>query len=298
MANKPAIFFLGTTIFFAGLSGYAFNKQSMEKVVSIKGYGDITRAEFNDYLEKKYGQIDLKQMIFEEIANDKYPVTDKEVDAEIEGYKKQMNITKDEEFEKIVKEQAKMSMKEFRETVKKSLVITKSTVDGVKISEKDIKAVYEERKVEVRASHILLTDEAKAKEMQEKLAKGEKFEDLAKEFSNDPGSKDKAGDLGYFPKGQMMKAFEDKAFSMKVGEISDIVKTEAGYHLIKLTDKRTLKYDEIKESIKKELMAAQAKQQTDVMDAMFKEEKKNINIKDKDYKDLLKEAPVMQQPAQ
>jgi parvulin-like peptidyl-prolyl isomerase len=94
---------------------------------------------------------------------------------------------------------------------------------------------------EVKASHILVDTEEKAKEIKKKLNKGTKFEDLVKEFSKDEGSKANNGELSYVLKGQLVPEFESKAFSMKKGEVSDPVKTQFGWHIIKLIDSRDVK---------------------------------------------------------
>jgi parvulin-like peptidyl-prolyl isomerase len=111
-------------------------------------------------------------------------------------------------------------------------------------------------KKEVKASHILVDTEDKAKEVKKKLDKGSKFESLVKEFSKDEGSKENGGELGYVMKGQLVPEFESKAFSMKNGEVSDPVKTQFGWHIIKVLDSRPVQIpskDEAKESIKAKL---------------------------------------------
>jgi foldase protein PrsA len=135
---------------------------------------------------------------------------------------------------------------------------------GMKDLEKDAKAYYEANKDsfkvdEVTASHILVKDEATAKEVQEKLKAGEKFEDLAKSYSID-GSAANGGSLGTFGRGEMVTEFEDAAFALKPGEISDIVKTQFGYHIIKVTDKNqgTKTYEEAKDSITSNLVSQEA----------------------------------------
>ncbi|VVB57168.1 Foldase protein PrsA [uncultured archaeon] len=91
--------------------------------------------------------------------------------------------------------------------------------------------------MEVRASHILVSSEAEAVSLTKKLAAGSKFEDLARQFSKCPSSA-KGGDLGFFGKGMMVKEFEAAAFSLPVGQVSPPVKTQFGYHLIKVTGKK------------------------------------------------------------
>lgn len=90
---------------------------------------------------------------------------------------------------------------------------------------------------QVRASHILVDDKEKAKNIKEQLDNGKSFEQLAKEASECPSS-EKGGDLGFFEKGDMVKPFERKAFSMDKGEVSNPVKTQFGFHLIKKTDEK------------------------------------------------------------
>ena len=87
---------------------------------------------------------------------------------------------------------------------------------------------------QVRASHILVEDEATAKNLKTQIEGGASFEAMAKEHSSCP-SKAKGGDLGWFGKGQMVKPFEDAAFSTPEGKLSAPVKTQFGYHLIKVT---------------------------------------------------------------
>ena len=91
---------------------------------------------------------------------------------------------------------------------------------------------------EVRARHILVETEAKAKEIFEKIVHGEDFVRMAKEHSKDPGSKEDGGDLGYFARGQMVPVFEDTAFKLKKGDLSQPVQSQFGWHIIKLEDRR------------------------------------------------------------
>ena len=106
---------------------------------------------------------------------------------------------------------------------------------------------------QVKASHILVEDEETAKEVQEKLDNGEDFAELAKEYSTDTASAESGGDLGFFGEGSMVAEFEEAAFSMKVDEISDPVKSDYGYHIIKVTDTKEAaeaNFEKSKEEIK------------------------------------------------
>jgi peptidyl-prolyl cis-trans isomerase C len=104
---------------------------------------------------------------------------------------------------------------------------------------------------EVHARHILVPTEDEAKAIEAELKKGADFATLAKEKSKDPGAAD-GGDLGYFTKDQMVPEFSDAAFKLDKGQVSDPVKTQFGWHVIKVEDKRTKPtpaYDEVKSQI-------------------------------------------------
>jgi parvulin-like peptidyl-prolyl isomerase len=127
---------------------------------------------------------------------------------------------------------------------------------------------------QVRVRHILLRlspgappeEKGKVKEKAETLLKrirdGENFVTLATEYSEDPGSKNTGGDLGYFTRGQVVKSFEEAAFSLKPGQTSEVVETQFGYHLIKMEDYKeagTRPFDEVKNSIRSRLQEERKK---------------------------------------
>ncbi|WP_341753311.1 MULTISPECIES: peptidylprolyl isomerase [unclassified Candidatus Tisiphia] len=112
------------------------------------------------------------------------------------------------------------------------------------VDEKMINAEYDKLvaslkgKEEVKVSHILLATEKEAVNIKNRLNKGEKFAKLAKDLSKDEGSKENGGEIGYITSGQLVPEFENKALSMKVNEISSPVKTQFGWHIITVLDKR------------------------------------------------------------
>ena len=87
--------------------------------------------------------------------------------------------------------------------------------------------------VKIKCSHILVEKQSESLEVLERIKSGEKFGKLAKELSTDKGSGKKEGNLGYFTKGMMVKPFEEAAFKLEIGEMSEPIKTEFGYHIIK-----------------------------------------------------------------
>ncbi len=116
---------------------------------------------------------------------------------------------------------------------------------------------------EVQARHILVDTEEKAKDIADKLTKGGDFAVLAKENSKDPGSKDDGGMLGFFGRGQMVPQFEEAVFRLKKGEVSPPVKSQFGFHIIKLEDRRDKKlpsFDEVKDRILNSMIQQKAQE--------------------------------------
>ncbi len=146
------------------------------------------------------------------------------------------------------------------------------------ISDDELKVQYQQNIQQyqvpnrVHVEHILLmtvgkTDaeveeiRQKAEDVLKQAKKGTKFEDLAKKYSEDPGTKDKGGDLGWLTQGQTVPEFEKTAFGLDKGKMSDLVKTQYGFHIIKVLDKETAHtkpFNEVKDSIKTPLLLAKA----------------------------------------
>lgn len=112
------------------------------------------------------------------------------------------------------------------------------------VTPEQVKAAYDEyvatvpAQEEVHARHILVGTEDEAKAVKAELEGGKDFAELAKEKSTDPSAQQNGGDLGFFTKGMMVKPFEDAAFGMEAGKISDPVKSDFGWHIIKVEEKR------------------------------------------------------------
>jgi peptidyl-prolyl cis-trans isomerase C len=194
----------------------------------------------------------------------------KDLDSQIEAKMSQgkKRFKSEQEFEKAIKEMniTPAELKEYtRRDVLISNFIQSTIVSKIKVSEDEIKKFYDQnidkfKKDEtVKASHILIgidskstdADKKKAREKAEKLRKeiagGADFNELAKGNSTCPSSQ-QGGDLGYFGKGQMVPEFEKAAFSMKKGDVSDVVETKFGFHIIKVTDKKSAETIELKDA--------------------------------------------------
>ncbi len=153
----------------------------------------------------------------------------------------------------------------------------KKFLDSVEFDGESVKAYYEENKAEfvepetVKASHILVSEEEKLAEVQSAIEAGEDFAELAMKHSMCP-SKAQGGSLGFFGRGQMVPEFEEAVFGMEVGNISEPVKTQFGYHVIKLEDKKPetqQEFEEVKEEIEGRLrLSAQSKAYTEKIEAL------------------------------
>src|SRR3972149_2956507 len=167
----------------------------------------------------------------------------------------------------------------FQEALRLGIDKDKETIDFIEEMKKFFDKNLEETKSpdEVRASHILLKTREEADMVLKKVKQGAKFEDLAKKFSTDPGSKDTGGDLGFFSQGMMVPEFDSIAFKLKVGEVSDIVQSRFGFHIIKVLEKREGKQkniDEAKPEIEKKLLAKKRKEKFDTLVADLKSKAK------------------------
>lgn len=152
------------------------------------------------------------------------------------------------------------------ETVKKDLLIQtaiKNEMDNVTVTENEIKDYYDNNKQQfiseesVTASHILVDTEDKAKEIAVIIKNGLDFADAAKEYSKCP-SKSEGGKLGTFTRGKMVPEFEKAAFEAEIGVVTEPVKTQFGYHLILVEDKKQGElsaYEEVKDTLKNMLLA-------------------------------------------
>jgi peptidyl-prolyl cis-trans isomerase C len=268
------------------INGNVFAKD--DDVVAKIGDRKITLSEFN----KMLGYLDSeKQKVLEKNPQLKENLLQQYIQGIVIS-----NLAKKKGFDK------NPELKEQLELIKDNYIaieyLKKEVTNKVEVSEEDIKAYYESHKDEfktpemVRPRHILIktdpyasdNDKKKAKEKIEdvlkKIKAGEDFAKLASDLSDDTGSKTKGGELGFFPKGRMVKPFEDAAFSLKPGEVSGIVETQFGYHIIKVEEKKEPgieAFDTAKEKIKQKLLQEHTK--TKVTEFIEKAMKKaNIEV--------------------
>ncbi|KEK24841.1 peptidylprolyl isomerase PrsA [Bacillus gaemokensis] len=257
----------------------ACGSQGSSDAIATSKSSTITKSDFDKQLKDRYGKDMLYEMMAQDIISKKYKVSDDEVDKEFKKAKDQYG----EQFKMVLESNRLKDENDFKNQIRFKLAMNEAIKKS--ITEKDVKEHY---KPEIKASHILVNDEKTATDIKKKLDEGASFEELAKEQSQDPGSKDKGGDLGYFGPGKItVPEFEGAAYKLNVGEISTPVKSSNGYHIIKLTDKKELKpYDEVKASIRKNLEDERLADTTTGQKILLDELKKaDIKVKDSDLKD-------------
>ena len=168
-------------------------------------------------------------------------------------YAEEMKMDETAEFE--------AALNNARKEILASMAINE-TVKAVEVTEEDMKSFYEENSnyfekgATVSAKHILVKEEDKCQEILEEIIAGKVFEEAAQQYSTCPSGQ-KGGDLGEFGKGQMVKEFEEAAFTAEIGQVVGPVKTQFGYHLIKVESKNeatVTPFEEVKEQIRRNLM--------------------------------------------
>jgi foldase protein PrsA len=234
---------------------------STENVVAKVGSESISKDDLYTMMVDQYGEAALNTLIADKIVElesdeQEIKVSDKEIEKELQ--KLQESYEDEEAFNQALTSSGS-SLESVKDNIKSYLLTQKLLKERVTVSDDQIKEYFEANKEsfaqqeQVEASHILVEDEETAKEVKEKLDKGADFAEVAKEYSTDTSNAESGGELGFFAKGEMVAEFEEKAFSMAAEEISDPVKTEFGYHIIKVTDKKEAKeavFEDHKEEIK------------------------------------------------
>lgn len=292
-------------------------KDGDDIVVQVDGK-TITANDLYEELKKQSGQSVAINLIDDYILNKEYETTseiEESAESTIETYKN----TYGDSYEQFLEYNGISDDNELKELLIKNSKLTSATEDYIKdnLTEKEMKEYYENNIVgDISAKHILisyeededLSDEeneakkeeakAKAEEVIEKLKNGEDFSALAKEYSDDEGTKENGGDLGYFNTGDMVEAFETAAYALDVNEYTtEPVETEYGYHIIMKTGQKDKpSYKKSKDTIKEKLVEEKKEEDSTIsVKAMIAlREEYNIKIKDKtiksDYNSYIKEA--------
>jgi peptidyl-prolyl cis-trans isomerase C len=286
-----------------------------KKVVTFEG-GDVTQGELDEFAEQSGVPKDdpqyqatvqqlIPQLVSIEIAKayaqeHNMTVSDKEVDQELAKIKEQVgdqarasgqDVSNQEAYELALK-QNNITEDQLREDLRENILpvqeVQKRVAGDAEPSDEEIQRYYKENKEaqfttpEQRCvRHILFNKDQKekAEEVKQQLEKGGDFAKLAKENSQDPGSAEKGGDLGCLGKGATVPEFEQAAFGAEQGEIVGPVKTEFGYHILKVTDvkpEQTRSLQEVESQIRSQLAT---EKQSEAFNKWIEEQKKERDVK-------------------
>jgi peptidyl-prolyl cis-trans isomerase C len=281
----------------ARVNGQPVTKVDFDRLIKNMeaGRGAIPAERRDEVLRGALDQLITYSVLKQEAASRKFAVSDADVDAQVASMQKQFPTQA--EFDKALSAR-NTTVEQLKADARIDMAINKmmeaEVAGAVAATDADAQDFYAknpdkfQQPESVRASHILLMtkdkDEAakqaaktKIDELLKRAKAGEDFAALAKANSDD-GSASQGGDLGPFPRGRMVPEFDKVAFSLKPGEISDVVTTEFGYHIIKLTEKKeasTIPLDQVKPQVL-EYLTNQKKQQR--VDGFIEDAKKRAKI--------------------
>lgn len=230
----------GEVIYASALSGevtaialqYGIDVKSKE---GEKQRGEITRVVLDQMIEQR--------LILREARRVNALATDAQIDAQLAEIKR--NFPSEADFQSALAQRG-LTVNALRDRLRTNVTVQNlvGKVTSVSVTDAEVEQYFRQHRSEydqpeqVRASHILLESDAEARFVLARLRRGDKFEDLARQYSKDPGSKEQSGDLGFVSRGQLVGEFEKAAFTLRPGQVSGIVKTQFGYHLIKVTGRK------------------------------------------------------------
>jgi len=264
----------------ATVNGEAINKAEFEgALVALQGRagGPVPTDQRDRILRGMLDDMIAFRLLVQEVAARKVVVSDAEIDAQVAKVRTQFQT--EEQFQQALAAQ-KVTLAKLRENSRTQLGVEKllesEIADKIKVTPAATEEFYQknldkfQQAARVRASHVLISipqnadaatkerAKAKADAVLAEIKGGKDFGAAAKESSQDPGSAANGGDLGYFQQGQMVPAFDQAVFALKPGEMSGVVETPFGFHIIKVADKqaaRLIPIEEAKPQIEQYLLA-------------------------------------------
>lgn len=263
-------------------------------VAAVNGQ-KISRADFDHKLESgAAARQTLTQMVQQDLIDqyardNKIDIPQSAVDKEEADIKAKYPAG---QFESLLKQQG-LTEADVQLILRQRLILEKAVASKIKVSDADVRAYFDknhavfDKPAQIRARHILVADLPTAQAVLAKLKAGGNWAALAKQFSTDPSSKDKGGELGFFGHGMMVKQFEDAAFGAKVGQIVGPVKSPFGYHIIQVEEKKPptkASYASVQAQIRTQLTQQQEAQQIPVFLQNLRQTAR-IDVYDDRYKD-------------
>ncbi len=237
-----------------------YYSQRGEVVATVNGEkiykNDLYEAMISSGGKEMLNQLISKELIIQESKRQGIEVSKEEIDQELNKFTEELGAYFDQFLE-----QSNMTKEQLRKELEINQCLRKMALEQIEISDQDLEAYFEENRdkfnisEQVEARHILVKTEEEAAGIISELQAGGDFAALAKEHSLDTNNKDKGGNLGLFPRGIMEEAFEEAAFTLSKGEISQPVETSHGYHVIEVLDHqqaREVTFEEVKDEVREQ----------------------------------------------
>ena len=268
------------------LEGAVFPWEPFDRVIAVVNESPIIESEVVERVNRAHGRAKLtpkqqsaamsriidkliERALVEQEAQEQYIiVSDKKIDAHIEKLMERMNISSLDDFKKRIQATQKMKFEDYREELKISIMTEQVMSLAIGVSPPTTReamdwynANRQKLGFEVNVKHILLRPanaslaeekrvNAEMKKLLQRIYAGESFESIARKHSQDPGSAQKGGDLGWVPLAELDPYFANQAYRMnKPGQLSGVVKSSFGYHIIKYLDRRPISFDSVKDRI-------------------------------------------------
>jgi foldase protein PrsA len=283
----------------------ACSGSSSGNVASVNGQ-NISRSDLDRKLEATPAARQVLTQLVQQDLIDQY-AKDKHVDISQADVDKRENEIKSRypagQFDQILKQQG-LTEQDVQGILRQNLVVEKAVAPQVHVSDSDVKSYFDknhalfDKPEQVRARHILVADAKTAQTVLGKLKSGGKWDDVAKQYSTDPSTKDKGGELGFFGRGQMVPQFQDAAFNAKVGQIVGPVKSPFGYHIIQVEEKKPAQkatFSNTKDQIHQQLVQQQEQMQIPAFLQQLRSQAK-IDVYDDRFKDVIPPAAAAPAP--
>ncbi|MGE5560696.1 MAG: peptidylprolyl isomerase [Chloroflexota bacterium] len=226
--------------------------------------GEFYRVALDRSGEEVLDELISNRLIEQEGAKNHVVIDQAKIDERLAEYKRSIAGGDDATWQAVLAQYG-MTERSLRETIRRDMIAEEIIGKDITVTDEDITTYFEQNRdnyaedEQVRASHILVGTKEEADAIRAQLAGGADFAALAKEKSLDTASGAQGGDLGYFGRDQMDPAFEEAAFELAVGELSQPVKSQFGYHIIKVTDhKQAREYalEEVKDRVRQDVLTS------------------------------------------
>lgn len=262
------------------------DKNTADEAIVTSKIGDISKSEFYEELKSAGGEQVLLQMTVEKVLNNKYKVSDEDVENKFKAIEEQYGESLD-----MVLGQQGLTKESLKKQLRFELLNNEAIVDGVEVPDEEVEQRIKEQNTELHVRHILVADEETALKVIKKLKDGADFAETAKEFSTDPGSKDKGGEYEWFGYGKMVPEFWNSAYNLELNTISEPVQSSNGFHVIETLGKRDVDKDKAvkvdKDQIRKDIALEKAGENAAFEKVAKLIKEADIKVKDADLKATL-----------